>query len=208
MLDLPAHNPASPAADGPAPPRGRTRTRILDASRELFNASGPGTVTTAEIAAACGISEGNLHYHFRRKGQILLALYDRFEQEMRTHLDRPRHGSDHLAALFALIWEWRCLYDRSVLTVAPEVSARVSSVTEHGQAVTRQRLAEAVWRGELRATPAELEALLVNAWIVASYWIDYLRSHRGLTTLTRAHLDQGRAQVEALFLPYLSPTRA
>ena len=36
-------------------------------------------MTTAEIAQAVGISEGNLHYHFRRKQQILVALFDEFE---------------------------------------------------------------------------------------------------------------------------------
>ena len=56
-----------------------TRAKILDACRALFNERGPAEVTTAEIAQAVGISEGNLHYHFRRKQQILVALFDEFE---------------------------------------------------------------------------------------------------------------------------------
>src|SRR5471032_3464824 len=65
-------------------PRPKTRTRILEACKSLFNERGPVAVTTAEIAAAVGIQEGNLHYHFNRKEQILEALFSDFEQALRS----------------------------------------------------------------------------------------------------------------------------
>jgi hypothetical protein len=46
--------------------------------------------------------------------------------------------------------------------------------------------------------------LVVNAWIVGTYWIDYLRVHHGHTPITRDELRWGFAQVEALFTPYLA----
>jgi AcrR family transcriptional regulator len=55
-----------------------TRDRILDAAQRLFNAQRYGEVTTAALAAAAGISEGNLWYHFREKRAILDALSERF----------------------------------------------------------------------------------------------------------------------------------
>src|SRR5882672_10032378 len=41
----------------------KTRVRILSACRQLFNERGLSNVTTADIANAVGINEGNLYYH-------------------------------------------------------------------------------------------------------------------------------------------------
>jgi hypothetical protein len=80
-------------------------------------------------------------------------------------------------------------------------------VTDHGQAHVRRVLHELVGQGVLRANAAEIDRLVVNAWIVASYWIDYLRSRQGVETITRDHLRWGYAQVEALFTPYALAAR-
>lgn len=44
--------------------RAPTKTRIQDAALELFNRRGATEVTTHDIAAGCGISPGNLYYHY------------------------------------------------------------------------------------------------------------------------------------------------
>ena len=64
---------------------GGTRAKILDVCRTLFNERGPVEVTTAEIAQAAGISEGNLHYHFRRKTEIIVALFEEFRAAVHVH---------------------------------------------------------------------------------------------------------------------------
>ena len=208
MPDTPiADTLPSPMTDPAA--RGNTRARILDASRALFNARGPGAVTTAEIAAASGISEGNLHYHFRRKEQIVDALFGGYEAALDQTIAQRRitpGGAEtpglNLQPFFALMWEWRFVYGGSLLRVAPGVGPRLTRLTDHGQADIRRVLVGLTEAGLLRATPAELDKLVVNAWIVASYWIDYLQSRQGVSEITRAHLDWGLAQVEALFAPY------
>ena len=42
----------------------RTRDRIIDTARQLFNRLHYANVTTAMLADAVGIAEGNLWYHF------------------------------------------------------------------------------------------------------------------------------------------------
>ena len=69
--------------------KGDTRNRILLASLMLFNEHGePGTSTNL-IADEVDISPGNLHYHFRRKEQIVAALLDEFEADARRVLAPP-----------------------------------------------------------------------------------------------------------------------
>jgi AcrR family transcriptional regulator len=52
-----------------------TKQQILEAARKLFNESGYMQVTIRMIASELGISSGNLNYHFRKREDILEALY-------------------------------------------------------------------------------------------------------------------------------------
>lgn len=192
--------------------RPNTRDRIVEICRELFNERGPGEVTTAEIALAAGISEGNLHYHFRRKEQIVVALFALFEAALEDvavpggELERrPDPHRVYLAGWFNVMWEWRFLYAASVYRLAPTLQPRLKHISDVGQAHIRRVLNQLVERGRLRAEPQEIDRLVVNAWIVSSYWIDYLRTRQGVQVITREHLRWGFAQVEALFAPYAIP---
>jgi AcrR family transcriptional regulator len=187
-----------------------TRERILDACRALFNERGPNEVTTAEIAQAVGISEGNLHYHFRRKEQMLTALFDGYEAALIDVATRqkpargdgvpPRH---YLSLWFNLMWEWRLFYSAGVYRLSPSLQPRLKTISDTGQAHVRVLIASLVREGKLAAAPTDIDRLVVNAWIVASYWIDYLRTRQGVGVVTREHLRWGFAQVDALFEPYV-----
>ncbi len=197
-------------------PKPSTRERILEICRVLFNERGPTSVTTAEIAQAAGISEGNLHYHFRRKEHIVIALFESFEAaldrvgspgaELERTLDPQRL---YLSGWFNVMWEWRFLYAANVYRLAPALQPRLKHLSDVGHANIRRVLNTLVESGNISATSGEIERLVVNAWIVSSYWIDYLRSRQGVEVVTREHLRWGFAQVEALFVPYMvRPTQA
>ena len=66
-----------------------TRNRVLVASLLLFNEKGEPRTTTNEIANEVDISPGNLHYHFRRKEQIVEALLDAFQADAQQILQPP-----------------------------------------------------------------------------------------------------------------------
>ncbi len=187
-------------------PKTSTRDRILDTCRTLFNDRGPNKVTTAEIAESVAISEGNLHYHFQRKEQIVEALFDQFVLALdkagsAASLQTDRHRQ-YLEGWFETMWEWRLFYTAVTYHLAPSLQPRLAALTRTGQAQVRRMLDALVRDGRLRATPAELDVLVVNAWIIGGSWIDYVGARQGVATITREHLRWGMAQVEALFVPY------
>lgn len=190
-----------------------TRERILEACRELFNERGPTEVTTAEIATAVGISEGNLHYHFRRKPDIVLALFEEFRGALDAMpagdliLPPPGARRRYLSNWFNLMWEWRFLHYAQVYRMVPELRHRIPEWAAAMQQKVRQTLEAMSRAGELQATQEEIDRLVVNAWIVGTYWIDYLRVHQGPEPITRDQLRWGFGQVEALFTPYLARER-
>jgi AcrR family transcriptional regulator len=53
-----------------------SRTRIIDAARELFGNQGFDSTTVREIAEKVGLTDAALYYHFKSKREILAALWD------------------------------------------------------------------------------------------------------------------------------------
>ena len=52
------------------------KQQIAEASRELFNENGYQKVTMRQIAGRCGISVGNLTYHYPHKEDLLMLEHD------------------------------------------------------------------------------------------------------------------------------------
>lgn len=61
-----------------------TKQRILETARQLYNVHGLTKVSQRQIADEMGISPGNLTYHFKKKQELNLALYE----ELVTNFDQ------------------------------------------------------------------------------------------------------------------------
>jgi AcrR family transcriptional regulator len=189
-----------------------TRVRVLRACRKLFNERGPANATTAEIAACVGINEGNLYYYFKRKEQILITLFDEFEEAMEAVATRgleapadPDRYTGYINGWFQLMWEYRFFYrdGGALFRMAPSLRARVKLLTERGQQNVRRVLMDMATHGMLRADAEVIDRLVINSWIIATYWIEYLRSREGVNEITRSDVDWGFKQVKSLFAPYM-----
>lgn len=76
-----------------------TKDKILDTSLELFNLYGLSKVTLRTIAKKMGISQGNLNYHFKKRDDIIEALYFRLVQAIDSSLSGLQQSNDVLQLL-------------------------------------------------------------------------------------------------------------
>ncbi len=84
-------------SSGESSPRRRseaTRERILDVALELFNQRGYEGTSLREIAERLGITKAALYYHFKSKGEILLALHLRLHALGRVVLEQVDLADD------------------------------------------------------------------------------------------------------------------
>lgn len=159
-----------------------TSERILDTALRLFNESGTAAVSTNHIAAALGISPGNLYYHFRNKQAIIRALFERLfahndalyalpDDRMPT-LDDLRQL---VRATFATSWAYRFVYREliALLRRDDELRRRWVAVRARGFAGFRELVDVFVAAGVLRApeSPATVERLAELCWLVAEFWL-------------------------------------
>jgi AcrR family transcriptional regulator len=207
---------AEPRRAQNTPEAAMIRSRVLAMCLELFNEHGFSSVTIAQIALALGMNEGHLHYYFQTKQQIVVALFDDFERGAMAAAshgfdapDRPGRYVDYLQNWFLLMWRYRFVYrdHRSLHRVAPTLQQRIANIYQSGQAQLRLVLDDMAAAGLLVATSDERAALMVNAWIVASYWIDYLTISRTGKAISTSDLAEGIHQVNRLFAPYLATGR-
>jgi AcrR family transcriptional regulator len=93
-----------------------TQLRILQAALELFNEHGSAAVSSSRIAERCGISKGNLQYHFRDKREIIYAVFQQAIGEMDSgwYRDHLAPTLEHMATMFVrqlqLILRYRFFY--------------------------------------------------------------------------------------------------
>ncbi len=101
----------------------KTSDKIIDTALQLFNEQGTKAVSTNHIAAAAGISPGNLYYHFRNKEDIIRAIFEQMDEygvdQYQLILDKYPPGT--IVALentFVMIQEynWRYRFFKRELT--------------------------------------------------------------------------------------------
>jgi AcrR family transcriptional regulator len=86
-------------------PDGSARERILTAAEELFADDGFEATPTSRIAERAGVPKGLVHYYFRRKPDLLVALIERLPDEP-VHVDRVVVPGDVAASLRKLVAEF------------------------------------------------------------------------------------------------------
>ena len=161
----------------------KTKDRILQISLQLFNERGERSVTTNHIAAELGISPGNLYYHFLNKQEIIKELAQQYQSETLEMLalptDRPLNANDKIRYFQVLsnqLWAYRFIHRDVYHLVENNEDFRkvyprfAGQVMQQGQKIYRAF----VDAGLMKMTDSEIEALIINLWIVLTNWTNFL----------------------------------
>jgi len=203
-----------PADPAPRRPARNTRQRILDTTLALYNALGEPNVSTTLIAAEVGISAGNLHYHFRKKDQLIGALLEQFivdiEQLMPPDSWRAKDVEESwflLHIIFETIWKYRFLFrDLSgIMSRARRAGHRLSGVFNRAVATCRGICLGLAETDQLEATSAEIEALAHNLAVLTLYWLSFDTVRHPRRDEAGESIAQGVYQVLMLVAPFMRP---
>lgn len=164
----------------------KTRDRILEKALKLFNEQGTGAVTTNHIAAALGISPGNLYYHFRNREEIVRDIFILMEAESREGFEPIAAGAQGLGLqafeeTFRFILQFNqrfAFFKRELPTLLrrdPELKVRFQTVQQETLGLIRTLIDGAVAGGSLRSLAAEERQLLTEmSWVLTLFWPNYL----------------------------------
>ena len=79
-----------------------TKDRILITALDLFNSQGMAKVTLRTIANKMGISQGNLNYHYKKREDIVEALYFQMVENINKAVSNSLQSKNHLEAFFGV----------------------------------------------------------------------------------------------------------
>ena len=191
-----------------------TREKIVDTARQLFNRLHYGHVTTAMLAEAVGISEGNLWYHFKTKRDLLEAITERFLERNAARLGIRPDGKDviasyvrYLEALAGELRDFRFLYRDQA-----DCGAHTDALEERLPDIYRQSLENFCDfframrdHGLLDVGEDEIEDLAINSIIIIRYQLEYLRESGQADTEGSGAVSRGIRQHLTLLSYRLNP---
>jgi len=186
-----------------------TRERILAMALVLFNEDGEPHVTTNRIADELDISPGNLHYHFKTKGDLIEALFSAYEGRMLSLLATPEERDPeiediwlfmHLA--FETIGEFRFFY-RDLTDLCSRFRGlhhRFRGILRLSMDTARGLLEGMAHSGQLEANDHELDSIVRNIILVSTFWLAF---DQVLERESDPRPGRAVAQVLSIVSPYL-----
>ncbi|MBN2405861.1 MAG: TetR/AcrR family transcriptional regulator [Coriobacteriia bacterium] len=193
-----------------------TRERIVDAAIAMFNERGTRAISTNHIAEACGISPGNLYYHFRNKEEIVLAAYERALTDYDAMWDRagfavptPDAVIDLMEDTFKVEWRYRFFQrEAAALVQADEVLAeKYRGVQLQRLVMLRALVDEWVAAGVLVDLDDEQREDIVTAtYVLGESWVGWLESMGHSDDESQFH--RGVRLLRGVVKPYLVATAA
>lgn len=190
-----------------------TQKSILDKAVELFNEHGSSNISANRIAAECGISKGNLYYHFKNKEAIVATIYDRMAAEIRNDWsdDLADPTANHMREMFerqlSMIWRHRFFYREMMALLAADDALRARFSHDRRQ---RSEMVldffKALIENDVLLGPNNsktLRSLVTLSWILSDNWINYITVDR--RDIYPDFIRDGYELIIDLFRPYLSP---
>jgi len=192
----------------------KTRDKIIATAIELFNEQGTKAVSTNHIAAAIGISPGNLYYHFRNKEDIIRAIFEQMDaygvEQYQHILDRYPPGTmASLESTFIMIQEynWRYRFFKRELTALimsdPLLKKRFHKTNNQMRFMIGSTIDGGIANGSIKPMDTPRREHLIDAiWLVALFWLNYLEI--GGEEVNQSTLKRGNDILRTVLGPYLT----
>ncbi|WP_337188419.1 TetR/AcrR family transcriptional regulator [Phenylobacterium sp.] len=172
----------------------KTRARILEVARRLFNEQGEAHTTNQQVAAAAGIAVGNLWYHFRTRDDLRAALSLAAARDYRAALaqaDGPAPATERYVRY--TLGTMRAMWDHRFLTedAAARRASAGSGLMREQYGRLRALLDELAGEGAFASGPADVDDLAPALWMVVRHWPDHLREIEGVAAPTPGQWRRG-----------------
>ena len=194
-------------------PTRETQNLIISTAIELFNELGTRSVSTNKIADQCGVSRGNLHYHFRTKQDLIKSIFRLINREMEEswYEDHLHPTIEHFKLIFErqidLVWRYRFFYREvnTLLADDPELKELFSACRKKRVSEVEHFFERLIEAGliERPEPPVSLVSLLRIAWLVTDQWLPHL-DLKG-KVVNESNVEEGFELLTQIFLPYLTP---
>lgn len=162
--------------------RSKTKDKILATALALFNNEGEAQVSAVDIASVMEISPGNLYYHYKGKDQIISALFEDFEEEIRQVLTAPlkdplaiEDNWIYLYIIFEEIFDFRFFYRNQgeLLRRIPTLRGPFSRILALKERAAFSLLSTLDDLGKLRFDEGEKGALAGRLAQHFTFWLQY-----------------------------------
>jgi AcrR family transcriptional regulator len=185
-----------------------TKQKIFEASIKSFNDYGVANVRLQQIADECGISVGNLAYHFKNKEAIVNFVYDQLFQEFSYILseyliEESFIGiNNNLSKFYPFFMQYKFFF-----TDIFEIERNYPTIIKNWHQFSNKLLSQLksridydIMRGSLVAQSDEMNELLAsNIWMSIVFWMPQ-RILRGQPIELKLFKEAVWSQI----IPYLS----
>lgn len=189
-----------------------TQKLILEVSLELFNEHGSRSISTNKIAEACGLSKGNLHYHFKNKESIIQSIFESMAREIEDKWggDYLEPTTEHMAEMFyrqlKMIWEYRFFYREltPLLQSDPLLKRRFLDLRKKRIIEVNKFFRTLIEEGLLVGLddPDVLGSVVDIGWIISDYWISFIDIED--KEINKDTIKEGYTLMVLTLVPYLT----
>lgn len=167
-------------------PTQQTKSHILQKAVDVFNEHGTAAVSMNALAKACGISAGNLQYHYRNKEELIREILEVMFKDFDV-IYEPITAAFTLDTLrqimrvnFGINWKYRFFYREFTALLRNDeiLTKRFREIQEHRIAEQEKLIGglagSGVVRGDLR--PEELHNVIQIGWVLGNTWLSFVES--------------------------------
>jgi AcrR family transcriptional regulator len=190
------------------------RERIIEESLRLMNEQGAQSIGTTHISESLGISPGNLYYHFKNKEEIVRALFDRLEIDIRAVIAEdvvPPISTARFVAFYqrsmGVAWKYRFFFGGllHLLRKDEELSRRYQDL-QVWAVDNLENISKQLVQDKHMTKPRGKNgyaSLALNTWLIWSNWIRHIQISSDTHSIEKKDMVSGLIQIFDVLSPYL-----